>query len=115
MEGGIADGRYVIGELPRLDFSDEKFDLALCSHLLFLCSEHFSYEFHRAALFEMLRIAAEVLVFPLLTLAMNPSPYLTPLLEDLASAGYVHEIRTVPYELQRGGNQMLCIKRAREK
>ena len=111
-ERGKADGRYVIGELPRLDFSDAQFELALCSHFLFLYSDHLSYEFHRAALFEMLRIAVEVRVFPLLTLALNPSPYLAPLFEDIAIAGYVYEIRTVPYELQRGGNQMLCIKRA---
>ena len=111
-ERGTADGRYVIGELPRIDCSDGQFELALCSHFLFLYSDHFSYEFHREALFEMLRIAEEVRVFPLLTLASKPSPYLTPLLEDVTSAGYVHEIRTVPYELQRGGNQMLCFKRA---
>ena len=109
---GKADGRYVIGELPRLDCSDAQFELALCSHFLFLYSDHFSYEFHRAALFEMLRIAGEVRVFPLLTLALKSSPYLMPLLDDLTRAGYHHEIRTVPYELQRGGNQMLCIKRA---
>ncbi len=112
-ERGKADGRYVIGELPRLAFRDAQFELALCSHFLFLYSDHFSYEFHRAALYEMLRIAAEVRVFPLLTLALKPSPYLTPLLEDLATEGYLHDIRTVPYELQRGGNRMLCIKRAR--
>ena len=110
-EGGKADGRYVIGELPRLNFPDERFQLALCSHFLFLYSDHFSYAFHRAALREMLRIAREVRVFPLLTLALKPSPYLSPLLEDLTRNGYHHEIRTVPYELQRGGNQMLCIKR----
>jgi len=110
-EQGQADGRYLLGELPRLDCPDAQFELALCSHFLFLYSDHFSYEFHRAALFEMLRIASEVRVFPLLTLALKPSPYLAPLLEDLARAGYVHEISTVPYELQRGGNQMLCIKR----
>jgi len=110
-EQGKVDGRYVIGELPRLDCSDAQFQLALCSHFLFLYSDHFSYEFHRAALTEMLRIAVEVRVFPLLTLALKPSPYLVPLLEDLASAGYHHEIRRVPYELQRGGNQMLCIRR----
>ncbi|MFO0699524.1 MAG: SAM-dependent methyltransferase [Nitrospira sp.] len=114
-ERGKADGRYVIGELPLLGFHDAQFELALCSHFLFLYSDHFSYEFHRAALLEMLRIAAEVRVFPLLTLGLKPSPYLTPLLEDLASAGYHHEICTVPYELQRGGNQMLCIKRARRR
>lgn len=112
-ERGKADGRYIIGELPRLDCSNTQFDLALCSHFLFLYSDHFTYEFHRAALFEMLRIASEVRVFPLLTLALKPSPYLAPLLEDLARAGYHHDIRTVPYELQRGGNQMLRIKWAR--
>ena len=74
-ERGTTDGRYVIGELPRLDFSDAQFELALCSHFLFLYSDHFSYEFHRAAFFEMLRIAEEVRVFPLLTLALKPSPY----------------------------------------
>ena len=111
-ERGKADGRYVIGELPLLGFHDAQFELALCSHFLFLYSDHFSYEFHRAALFEMLRIAVEVRVFPLLTLGLRPSPYLTPLLEDLTTTGYVHEIRTVSYELQRGGNQMLCIRRA---
>lgn len=110
-ERGKADGRYVIDELPLLTFQDAQFDLALCSHFLFLYSDHVSYEFHRAALYEMLRIAEEVRVFPLLTLALKPSPYLAPLLEDLASAGYHHEICTVPYELQRGGNQMLRIKR----
>lgn len=110
-EQGKTDGRYVIGELPQLDFHDTQFQLALCSHFLFLYSDHFSYDFHRAALFEMLRVAVEVRVFPLLTLALNPSPYLAPLLEDVSHAGYHHEIRTVSYELQRGGNQLLCIKR----
>lgn len=110
-EQGKSDGRYVIGELPRLDFPDNQFKLGLCSHFLFLYSDHFSYEFHRTAVFEMLRVASEVRVFPLLTLARKPSPYLTPLLEDLTRAGYRHDIRTVPYELQRGGNQMLCIIR----
>lgn len=110
-EQGKSEGRYVVGELPRLDCSDAQFELALCSHFLFLYSDHFSYEFHRAALFEMLRIAGEVRVFPLLTLASKPSLYLTSLREDLTSAGYHHEICAVPYELQRGGNQMLCIKR----
>ncbi|HRI36920.1 MAG TPA: SAM-dependent methyltransferase [Nitrospira sp.] len=111
-ERGKTEGRYIIGKLPRLDFSDKRFQLALCSHFLFLYSDHFSYEFHRAAVFEMLRIAGEVRVFPLLTLALKPSPYLMPLIEDLARDGYHHEILSVSYELQRGGNQMLCIKPA---
>ena len=74
-ERGTTDGRYVTGDPARLAFSDAQFELALCSHFLFLYSDHFSYAFHRAAFFEMLRIAEEVRVFPLLTLALKPSPY----------------------------------------
>lgn len=45
---GKAQGRYVAGELPALRFADSEFQLALCSHLLFLYSDHLGYEFHRA-------------------------------------------------------------------
>jgi len=35
-ESGMRDGRYVAAGLPKLPFADDAFDLALCSHLLFL-------------------------------------------------------------------------------
>jgi hypothetical protein len=35
-EQGKSEGRYVDAELPALPFPDASFDLALCSHLLFL-------------------------------------------------------------------------------
>ncbi|MBJ7900844.1 MAG: SAM-dependent methyltransferase [Cyanobacteria bacterium RI_101] len=44
--------RYVKGQLPALDFRDSTFDLALCSHFLFLYSEHFDAMFHLAAIIE---------------------------------------------------------------
>lgn len=50
----------------------------------------------------MLRIAAEVLVSPLLAFTLKLFPYFPPLLEDRAIADYHHEIHTVLYELQRG-------------
>ena len=43
---GVAEKRYVDGELPCLPFPDKSFDLAVCSHLLFLYSEHLSEDFH---------------------------------------------------------------------
>ena len=110
-EVGKKAGRYVVGELPRLDFRDDQFDLALCSHFLFLYSDQFSYEFHRTAIFDMLRVASEVRVFPLMTLMLQPSPYVGPLVEELRSLGYTAQTHTVHYELQRGGNQLLCVKR----
>ena len=70
-ESGKAAGRYVVGELPTLSFESYRFDLALCSHFLFLYSDHLSYEFHRASVLEMLRMASEVRLFPLLTLRLE--------------------------------------------
>lgn len=111
-ERGKAEGRYVVGELPALDFADGQFQLAVCSHFLFLYSDHLTYEFHRASVLEMLRVAQEARIFPLLTLTLEASPYLTPLISELGSEGFVVSVERVGYELQRGGNEMLRIRRA---
>ncbi len=106
-EIGKKEQRYISGELPLLDIKDKQYDLALCSHFLFLYSEHFDYQFHLAALIEMLRVATEVRIFPLLTLAMDKSPYLQPLINELESQGYAVTVEQVEYEMQKGGNEML--------
>ena len=108
---GKTEGRYVIGELPHLEFADGLFDLALCSHFLFLYTDHLTYEFHRASVLEMLRIATEVRIFPLLTLGLEVSPYLAPLVSDLASQGFSASVEVVPYEVQRGGHHVLRVRR----
>src|SRR5262249_59581429 len=59
-EQGLAEGRYLVQELPGLGFDDLQFDLALCSHLLFLYTEQLSLEFHLDAIREMCRVAREV-------------------------------------------------------
>ncbi len=110
-EGGKKEGRYRVGELPNLDFTDNEFDIALCSHLLFLYSEHLDYEFHLKSISEMLRIAREVRVFPLLTLMLKPSQHLSDIIKEMKSNGYEVKVEAVEYELQRGGNEMLVIKR----
>ncbi len=108
---GKGAGRYVAGALPSLPFANGSFDLALSSHFLFLYSNQLSTEFHLQALREMLRVAREVRVFPLLTLDGKPSPHVAPVTAELASGGYGVERRRVPYEFQRGGNEMLVIRR----
>ncbi|MBE9135791.1 SAM-dependent methyltransferase [Nodosilinea sp. LEGE 07088] len=105
------DSRYVVGELPTLAFASGQFDLALCSHFLFLYTDHFTYEFHLAAMLEMLRVAREVRVFPLLTLGLARSPYLPTIQTVLTAQGYTVRMMQVPYELQRGGNEMLVVTR----
>ncbi|BAY32415.1 hypothetical protein NIES2107_43040 [Nostoc carneum NIES-2107] len=110
-EVGKQNRRYVTGELPSLNYQNQEFDLALCSHFLFLYSDHFNYDFHLNSITEMLRIAQEIRIFPLLTLMSEPSPYLDGIVKHYTSAGYSVEIAKVDYELQLGGNMMLKITR----
>ena len=65
-ERGKKEGRYVDQSLPSLRAGDGEFELAPCSHFLFLYSEEFSADFHLAAILEMLRVAGEARIFPLL-------------------------------------------------
>jgi hypothetical protein len=101
--------RYQTQSLPVLAFGDQSFDLCLCSHLLFLYAEQLSLDFHRASMVELLRVAKEVRVFPLLTLAGEPCTYVEPIVRELRDRGYQANITTVDYEMQKGGNQMLQI------
>ena len=109
---GKQEGRYIAGELPSLPFDNRQYDIALSSHFLFLYSAQLSAEFHLQALQEMLRVSREVRVFPLLTLDGTPSPYLHLVNGHFEKNGFDVKIKRVPYEFQRGGNEMLVIKPA---
>ncbi len=110
---GAVEKRYLEGELPRLPFPDRSFDLALCSHLLFLYSEHLSEDFHVESIHELCRVAGEARIFPLLELGSKKSRHVQAVMTRLAAAGYAVSVETVPYEFQRGGNQMMRVKAAR--
>jgi hypothetical protein len=110
-DSGKVSGRYLYQSLPNLEFVDDQFELCLCSHLLFLYSEHLSFDFHVASIYELLRIAPEVRIFPLLKLDGEPSPYLEWVLEELSKKGCRVQVQSVAYEFQKGGNQMLRISR----
>ncbi len=110
-EAGKASERYLDQSLPSLEFSGNQFELCLCSHLLFLYSEQLSLEFHIGSIHELLRIAPEIRIFPLLKLDCEVSPYLELVMEDLSDKGYNTQVQTVAYEFQKGGNKMLKISR----
>jgi hypothetical protein len=107
---GLTEGRYQHQQLPTLSFADQSFELALVSHLLFLYSAHLSEEFHLQSIRELLRVATEVRIFRLLTLAGDLSPYLSTVEQQLLTWGYESERVTVAYEFQKGGNQMMRIR-----
>lgn len=109
---GKAAGRYVTAELPALPFADASFDLALCSHLLFLYSLHLDEQFHHQSIRELCRVASEVRIFPLLALGGQRSPYVDPVREKAQALGYVVSVERVPYEFQRGGHEMMRIQRS---
>jgi len=110
---GKAEARYVDAELPGLPFDDASFDLALCSHFLFLYTTQLGESFHLAATGEMCRVASEVRVFPLLALGATPSPLVEVVVDAFAGRGFNVSIEAVPYEFQRGGDRMMRIRRAR--
>jgi hypothetical protein len=109
---GKREGRYLDAALPALPFANGSFDLALCSHFLFLYSAHLEESFHHEALLEMLRVAAEVRIFPLLSLGGVRSPFVDGCVTRLVAAGCRVTIETVQYEFQRGGNEMMRVRSA---
>lgn len=107
---GKTEGRYLDPQLPELPFSDLSFDLALCSHFLFLYSAQLGEKFHVAAVLEMCRVAKECRIFPLLALDGRRSELVQPVLNAIEDAGFEASLEKVPYEFQRG-NQMMRICR----
>lgn len=108
-ESGKREGQYQHQELPKLSFNNKEFDLAWSSHFLFLYSEHFDFVFHKKAILEMLRVAKEVRIFPLLDLKNEKSPHLEGILSFLQESGYIFEIQKSDYEFQKGANEVLKI------
>lgn len=100
-ERGRREGRYVVASLAKLPFADGEFRLALVSHLLFLYSDHLDRAFHVESALQLLRVADEIRIFPLLTLERRPSPYVEPVRSELEAAGFTVEVLAVPYEFQR--------------
>jgi len=106
---GIKEGRYVDASLPSLPFGDGEFDIALCSHLLFLYSEQLSEDFHVQSIRELCRVSSEARIFPLMELGVKRSRYLEAVIGTLKADGFKIRIEKVSYEFQKGGNEMLRV------
>ncbi|GAB2599276.1 SAM-dependent methyltransferase [Spirosoma areae] len=109
-ETGQQQGRYQAYALPKLPYANQSFDLALCSHLLFLYSEQLSESFHLASIRELSRVAKEVRIFPLLSLNGQPSPYLQTVRHVCETEGIRVEVLNVDYHFQKGANQMMRLR-----
>jgi hypothetical protein len=101
--------RYRAESAPRLSFADDSFTLALVSHFLFLYSDQLDLTFHIETITELCRVCGETRIFPLLQLGATPSIHVGPVMDHFLARGYLAVKVQVPYEFQRGGNQMLRI------
>lgn len=108
---GLQASRYICGSLPALPFRLGQFQLALCSHLLFLYSEQLDFEFHLRSVLALCGVAREVRIFPLFELGSRPSRHIDPVMGSLRELGFCAERVRVDYEFQRGANEMLTVKR----
>lgn len=107
---GLIEGRYIDASLPVLPFKVQEFDIALCSHFLFLYSEHFSVDLHVRSIEELCRVALEARIFPLLELGAKTSRHLDVVINRLREKGFEVSVEKVPYEFQKGGDEMLKVR-----
>ena len=111
-ESGKKDHRYLNHEMPdKTNFDDLTFDLGLSSHFLILYSQ-LGLNFHLSSINEMLRVAREIRIFPVLDLDAKKSDLLDKLITHFEKR-FIVSIEEVDYEFQKNGNEMLTIKRNR--
>ena len=107
---GRRQGRYVPASLPSLPFPDSGFDLALCSHYLFLYSDHVDEVAHLASMRELCRVASEVRIFPVISLDGRASRHLGSVMTALSADGIDVSLQAVSYRFQKGATEMLVAK-----
>ncbi|WP_294413979.1 SAM-dependent methyltransferase [uncultured Ruminococcus sp.] len=109
-EKGLIEKRYVFHELPdRIDYPDDSFEIGLSSHFLLMYTS-LGYDFHIAAISEMLRLCKQVRIFPLCDLDSNASEMIERVI-DYFSKKYNVVIRCTDYEFQKDANKLLIINK----
>jgi len=104
-------GRYLAGKLPSLPFADGAFDLVLSGHLLFIYEEYLDFEFHCAAIREMLRVGGELRLFPVAGMDRQPWRPLGRLQAALASEGITLQLEPSREEFAAGWNTLAIARR----
>lgn len=107
-----AASRYLAADLSHLPFGPRSFDLAVCSHLLFVYAGELSVDFQVAAILEMARVANEVRVFPLVGPGCDAAPSVAATHRAADDAGLESEVVEVAHRFLRGTGSMLRLRRA---
>jgi ubiquinone/menaquinone biosynthesis C-methylase UbiE len=106
-EMGLYERRYLSVSLPKLPFTDGAFDLVVCSHLLFLYDQQLSETFHIESIREMVRVADNVRIFPIVSLNGQRSSYLASVQAYCSANGIQADVVDVDYHFQKGAYQMI--------
>ena len=105
-------GRYVAGSLPYLPFKDGSFQLALCSHFLFLFADRLDYRFHLKSMLEMTRVSpGAALVYPVVNLEGKPYGAMDRLTCELAEKGVTARLIKTEFEFLKGATQLMRLQR----
>ena len=106
---GRREGRYIPYELPeKLPYDENTFDIGLSSHFLLMYTS-LGYDFHIAAMTEMLRVYREISVFPIVDLDGKESSMANDVISYFEKS-HIVEVRKTQYEFQKSENMMLTIK-----
>lgn len=111
-ERGRREARYICHELPnRLPYEDNHFDIGLSSHFLLMYTA-LGYDFHIAAMTEMLRVCKEIRIFPIVDLDAKKTVLTSKVIAHFSVDFRVELVKT-EYEFQKGDNKMLVIEKER--
>lgn len=104
--------RYVPGRLPHLPFADRAFDLTLVSYFLFAYEDKFTYEFHRDAILELMRVTqGEIRIYPTVTFEAEQSTYIPKLVDAAELSQFRFEEVKTEFEFLLNSNRFLRITR----
>lgn len=107
-ERGRTQGRYIFHELPNpLPYEADHFEIGLSSHFLLMYTA-LGYDFHIAAMTEMLRVCKEIRIFPIVDLDANKTDLIQSVIAYFETDYRVRIVKT-EYEFQKGDNQLLVI------
>jgi hypothetical protein len=107
----IHPDRYVAGELPRLSFADDEFDLTLVSYFLFAYQDRLDYEFHRESILEIMRVTrGEARIYPTVTFEAQPSEYVPMLRSDPALQRFAFTEIETDFEFLVNSNSFLKVR-----
>lgn len=110
LEKGKTEGRYIYHELPnKLPYEVDYFDIGLSSHFLLMYTS-LGYDFHIAAMSEMLRVCKEIRIFPIVDLDANKTDLVEKVIKYFQKEYKVY-IHKTDYEFQKGDNKVLIIKK----